>query len=76
MTDTTIVTDRREQVSTEEFERHHGAHLACQMDAPFVTLACGRVANWDERDDSASLERCPLCWEATQCPNCGMRLLQ
>jgi len=68
--------ERVEQSVDERFERLHGAHVACQEDAPFVTLICGVVANWDEQDDASSTkEPCPLCWDARRCPICGVSLV-
>jgi hypothetical protein len=53
----------------------HGAHLECQQDAPFVTLVCGIIAGWDERNEDSTKPDCPLCWSvATHCPVCGTRL--
>lgn len=66
--------DRAPTVSDVGDDLFHGAHLECQADAPFVTLTCGRVANWDEQDDQNGRENCPLCWNADRCPICRMRL--
>lgn len=53
----------------------HGAHIACQFGAPFVVLACGIAADWDERnDDSTGRDMCALCWGTDHCPICGMTL--
>ena len=49
----------------------HGAHTPCQMDAPFVTLVCGRVAGWEEHTDGVGMTQCPLCWNSYHCPICG-----
>lgn len=68
-----------EQVRQEEaFDDglHHGAHIACQFGAPFVILACGIGADWDERrDDTAGRSECPMCWNVDACPVCGVKLV-
>lgn len=62
------------QTTDELYPRQHGAHLPCQREAPFVTLVCGLVAGWDERNDEDGLMACALCWEHPVCPICGARL--
>ena len=54
----------------------HGAHIECQEGAPFVTLACGIAADWEERGDTGSgtVRNCPACDRARRCPLCGTKL--
>lgn len=58
----------------------HGAHIECQEGAPFVTLACGIAADWDERGDadpgSGTVRGCPGCHQARRCPLCGTKLVK
>lgn len=72
------MTDSAEMTQESELSEnlHHGAHVRCQLGSPFVTLACGRVANWDEQADSEGEPLCPLCWNADECPICGAHLVK
>lgn len=72
----TIEETKLDRSSTEPDDGlQHGAHIACQAGAPFVVLACGIAADWDEQcDDPNGRDMCPMCWNAERCPSCGKRL--
>lgn len=75
MTLTTEISSLDKQVE-DAFEDglFHGAHIDCQIEAEFVTLACGKISTYAYLDENVNYPRCPLCWNAECCPVCGVKL--
>jgi hypothetical protein len=70
------LTKELENLLIEDDDNHwHGAHIACQLDAPVVTLACGKHARWDEERNDSDLPKCEACIKTHYCPVCGEELI-
>lgn len=66
--------EQADQLDRIDDDLYHGAHIECQVGAPFVVLSCGIAADWYEQDDTPGREMCQTCWSAEQCPMCGVLL--